>query len=129
MITVLVAFTAQAITYHFMLPHDDASTWQPSSQAQLFDNQIESLNAQQGSSQQKLAVNDSASVKKGECCEVDCCENECICPANSCASTVYLKLNLPLIELVVLSESLLPLAIKQTHFIASLLHRPPIFIS
>lgn len=110
--TILIAFVGQAIAYHFMDVYDAHSNLQSTAQ---------------------LQINDYYGVKSSEndddCCEIECCESECICPANACISPVFLDTKLSLSELVILSESMLSLQSKDTHFIASSLYRPPIFTS
>lgn len=113
-ITILVAFVGQAMAYHFMTVNDTDSDLHSTAQLQVFDNDT---------------YDGQSSDNNDDCCEIECCESECICPANACISPVYLDTNLSLSELVILSESMLSLQSKDTHFIASSLYRPPIFTS
>jgi hypothetical protein len=113
-ITILVAFVGQAMAYKFMAVNDTDSNLQSTAQLQIFDNNT---------------FGEKSSENDDDCCEIECCESECICPANACTSNVYLDTNLSLSELVILSESMLSLQSKDTHFIASSLYRPPIFTS
>lgn len=113
-ITILVAFVGQAMAYHFMAVNDTHSNLQSTAQLKVFDNDT---------------YDGQSSENNDDCCEIECCESECICPANACISPVYLDTNLSLSELVILSESMLSLQSKDTHFIASSLYRPPIFTS
>lgn len=114
MITMLIAFVGQTMAYHFMASYDSS-----------FEQHIEIP--------QKTIINDNSSANPSEsiddCCEVECCESDCICPANACASIAYLDSRLLLSDIMVLSEPLLSLATKDTYFIASPFYRPPIFTS
>ena len=121
-ITILVAFVGQAMAYHFMAVNDTHSNLQSTAQLQVFDNDTYDGQSSENNDGQSSENND-------DCCEIECCESECICPANACISPVYLDTNLSLSELVILSESMLSLQSKDTHFIASSLYRPPIFTS
>ncbi|MBU2971925.1 hypothetical protein KO527_21530 [Pseudoalteromonas sp. C2R02] len=102
------------MAYHFMAVNDTHSNLQSTAQMKVFDNDT---------------YDGQSSENNDDCCEIECCESECICPANACISPVYLDTNLSLSELVILSESMLSLQSKDTHFIASSLYRPPIFTS
>lgn len=119
MITLLIALVGQAMSFHVMASHDDISGVQYTAPLHMPDYQSDDFKA----SEHKNAL---AEV---DCCEIECCESECICPLNACASIVYLDSHLLLSKLMTLSESLLPFTIKETHFIAMSLYRPPIFIS
>ncbi|PAJ72141.1 hypothetical protein CJF42_22815 [Pseudoalteromonas sp. NBT06-2] len=114
MITILVAFLGQTMSYHFMASYDGTSEFHTKIQQQTF-----------------VYDNDSSNTSESidDCCEVECCEIECICPANACASIAYLDNNIPISELLILSEPQLSLTTKGTHFIAKSLYRPPIFAS
>jgi len=114
MIILLVAFIGQTMAYHFMESYDGFSEQRTKIQHQTF-----------------VDVNDSSNASEDTdlCCEVECCESECICPANTCASSAYLDNSLPLSGVVFLSEPQFSLATKTTHFIATSLYRPPIFSS
>jgi hypothetical protein len=111
MITILVAFLGQAMSYHVMAPHDDVSSVQSAALQHTFEYHDD------GS---------KASDDDDDCCEVECCESECICPENACASFVFIDTNIPLSESVILSEPMLSFETKSTHFIATSLYRPPI---
>ncbi len=111
----LLAFIGQTMAIHFMAPNDGASE--------------QHTNIQQPPLLNDANGNNTHASETDDCCDVDCCENECICPANACASIAYLDNYLSLSELVVLSEPILSLTTKGTHFIARSLFRPPISTS
>lgn len=111
MITLLIAFLGKAMAYHSIASYDGTSELHVKIQQQTFINDN---------------GNSIASEKVDDCCEVECCENECICPVNTCASFVYLDNNLLSSDGVFLSESALSSEITGTHFIAASLYRPPI---
>ena len=108
-IAILVAFIGQTMAYHFMVSYDLTLEQHSQTQQQIFD--IDSVDT---------------SENIDDCCDVECCENECICPVNACASIAYLTNYLNLSEIALLSEPMLLLAIKDTRFIATYLYRPPI---
>lgn len=57
----------------------------------------------------------------------DCCDVECICPANACSSTTVLNSSVDSTDIQILSESVVALQSKQPHSISTSLYRPPIF--
>ena len=57
----------------------------------------------------------------------DCCDVECICPANACSSTTVLNSSVDSTDIQILSESVAALQSKQPHSISTSLYRPPIF--
>lgn len=141
----MVAFVGQAVVgqtiagqtaaYSFMVSHNDISNLQALSQApsQVFSTALSQDIKQQTSVSAHLNSTVKANVKASEtadnCCDVECCEGECICPANTCASALYVNMAFLQSIFTMLSESTLGLTQKQPHFIASSLYRPPIFIS
>ena len=57
----------------------------------------------------------------------DCCDVECICPANACSSTTVLNSSVDSTDIQILSESVAALQSKKPHSISTSLYRPPIF--
>ena len=57
----------------------------------------------------------------------DCCDVECICPANACSSTTVLNSSVDSTDIHILSESVAAMQSKQPHSISTSLYRPPIF--
>ncbi|MBV2128895.1 hypothetical protein [Arsukibacterium indicum] len=57
----------------------------------------------------------------------DCCDVECICPANACSSTTVLNSSVDSTDIQILRESVAALQSKQPHSISTSLYRPPIF--
>lgn len=57
----------------------------------------------------------------------DCCDVECVCPANACSSSTVLNSSIDSTGMHILSESVAALESKQPHSISSSLYRPPIF--
>ena len=57
----------------------------------------------------------------------DCCDVECICPANACSSTTVLNSSVDSTDIQILSESVAAMQSKQPHSISTSLYRPPIF--
>ena len=57
----------------------------------------------------------------------DCCDVECVCPANACSSTTVLNSSFDATDIQILSESVAALQSKQPHSISTSLYRPPIF--
>lgn len=64
-----------------------------------------------------------------DCCQVQCCEGDCICPGNMCAFTVYLDNYLDILALPTLNEPSFSLIAQRPNFIVSSLYRPPISTS
>lgn len=71
----------------------------------------------------------NTSADNDDCCEIECCSGECICPANTCSSHAYLTTDFPLSALVVLSEFQTSLTTQDTYFLATSLYRPPILFT
>ena len=57
----------------------------------------------------------------------DCCDVECICPANACSSTTVLNSSVDSTDIQIFSEFVAALQSKQPHSISTSLYRPPIF--
>ena len=57
----------------------------------------------------------------------DCCDVECICPANACSSTTVLNSSIDSTDIQIFSESVAALQSKKPHSISTSLYRPPIF--
>ncbi len=57
----------------------------------------------------------------------DCCDVECICPANACSSTTVLNSSVDSTDIQILSESVAALQSNQPLSISTSLYRPPIF--
>jgi hypothetical protein len=57
----------------------------------------------------------------------DCCDVECICPANACSSTTVLNSSIDSTDIQIFSEFVAALQSKQPHSISTSLYRPPIF--
>ena len=114
MIIVLISFAGQSMAYHVATTHDELSNIPTQVQQKILVKSSESAN--------NSADND-------DCCEIDCCPGECICPANTCSSHAYFIATMSLSELVILSELQMSLATQDTYFLATSLYRPPIFFS
>ncbi len=112
--TLLIAFIGQTMAFHFMASYGDFSDLQDKPQQQIVVSHSDDVNT---------------TKDVDDCCDIECCENICICPANACASIVYLDSVLLLSAVVLLNESLLPMVIKDTYFIATSFYRPPISVS
>ncbi|MEP1445750.1 MAG: hypothetical protein ABJK37_06520 [Paraglaciecola sp.] len=127
MITLLVAFVGQSMAYHFV-PPDEGST-----SSQTVDGEASQQtkgNKLNDSLQNSLdGANTLASEDVDDCCDIDCCEGECFCPANACASMVYVDNTLTFSKLILNSELALPFVQAFPQYIASSLYRPPIFTS
>ncbi|MDU0352695.1 hypothetical protein RS130_01095 [Paraglaciecola aquimarina] len=57
----------------------------------------------------------------------DCCDVDCVCPANACSSTIVLNSSVDLTDIQLLSEPVAELQSKQPYSISTSLYRPPIF--
>lgn len=120
MMTILVAFVGQAMASHF-LTFDDANVNQQ-------------VNIQQQSAVEFDKNNDAKATADtsndvDDCCDTDCCEGECFCPANACVSMVYLNNSLDQSSLILINEFALATTQKNPQNIVSSLYRPPIFTS
>lgn len=118
--TILVAFVGQAMASHF-LTFDDASV------VQQVDIQQQSAVEFDKNHDANAPADTSNDVD--DCCDTDCCEGECICPANACISMVYLDNSIAQSSLILISEFALATTQKNPQNIVSSLYRPPIFTS
>ncbi|GLX84052.1 hypothetical protein tloyanaT_03040 [Thalassotalea loyana] len=57
----------------------------------------------------------------------DCCDVECICPANACSSSTALNSSIDSTDIQILSESVAELQSNRPYSISTSLYRPPIF--
>jgi hypothetical protein len=64
-----------------------------------------------------------------DCCGIECCGIDCICIANACSSFLYVNMEVVTNNIAALSEIVYTQQAEQPKSIASLLYRPPIFIS
>jgi len=64
-----------------------------------------------------------------DCCGIECCEIDCSCIANACSSFLHFNTEVVSIKTAILSETLYMQQTEQPKSIATLLFRPPIFIS
>ncbi|MDG1750974.1 MAG: hypothetical protein P8I03_04845 [Thalassotalea sp.] len=64
-----------------------------------------------------------------DCCGIECCDLGCVCVANACSSFVYFHTEVHSIKTAILSDVVYIQQSEQPKPIATLLYRPPIFIS
>ena len=64
-----------------------------------------------------------------DCCGIECCDLDCTCIANACSSIVYFNTEFNSTRPVTLSNLVVIQQSEQPKSIATLLYRPPIFIS
>jgi hypothetical protein len=64
-----------------------------------------------------------------DCCGIECCDFDCTCVANACSSIVYFNTEFNSTRTVTLSNVVAMQQSDQPKPIATLLYRPPIFIS
>lgn len=64
-----------------------------------------------------------------DCCDVECCNTDCICIANACSFVVYLNMQLSETYPLLFGESVFFQPIKLTNSILSIVYRPPIITS
>ncbi|OHU95330.1 hypothetical protein [Pseudoalteromonas byunsanensis] len=94
----------------------------------ILDN--DSLVSNTSEHQQALATSGDeqiASQSSDDCCEIECCEDDCICPANTCITFLYIENPVMHSNLVNLTEPVLPANSTATRAFATSLYRPPIF--
>ena len=60
------------------------------------------------------------------CCDVECCEQECFCPANACASLLAISENASLQRYLRPQNKRDKLIVKQPNKPSTALYRPPI---
>ncbi|WP_133471684.1 hypothetical protein [Paraglaciecola marina] len=111
--SLLIAFVGQAMG-SYVVTFDDARTNQQ-------------VNTQQLDADE--AGDNHGITEKDDCCDVDCCEDQCFCPANACVAMIYLDNTVTQSCLKLISEFALPYTQKSPHYIATSLYRPPIFTS
>ena len=117
-IIMLVAFIGQAMANHMVIFSDDVASFQ-FTQIQTVKNSATAKIATE-------AITSSSIEHEEDCCDVDCCEGDCACPANSCASSVYLENQLYLSMLFNTAEPVLSVQIQETYNLVNSLYRPPI---
>lgn len=108
----LVAFVGQAFAYSAM-PCEMSSG---SHESHMNMNMNMNMNMDHGD------MNKSSNGQSEDCCDV-----ECICPANACSSTTVLNSSVDSTDIQILRESVAALQSKQPHSISTSLYRPPIF--
>ena len=112
MTLMLVAFVGQAFAYSAM-PFEMSSG---SHESHMNMNMNMNMNMDHGD------MNKSSNGQSEDCCDV-----ECICPANACSSTTVLNSSIDSTDIQIFSESVAALQSKQPHSISTSLYRPPIF--
>ena len=112
MTLMLVAFVGQAFAYSAM-PCEMSSG---SHESHMNMNMNMNMNMDHGD------MNKSSNGQSEDCCDV-----ECICPANACSSTTVLNSSVDSTDIQILSESVAAMQSKQPHSISTSLYRPPIF--
>ncbi|KGK01917.1 MULTISPECIES: hypothetical protein [unclassified Pseudoalteromonas] len=112
MTLMLVAFVGQAFAYSAM-PCEMSSG---SHESHMNMNMNMNMNMDHGD------MNKSSNGQSEDCCDV-----ECICPANACSSTTVLNSSIDSTDIQIFSESVAALQSKQPHSISTSLYRPPIF--
>tara|TARA_B100000767_G_C19741877_1_gene526589 strand:- start:1485 stop:1856 length:372 start_codon:yes stop_codon:yes gene_type:complete len=112
MTLMLVAFVGQAFAYSDM-PCEMSSG---SHESHMNMNMNMNMNMDHGD------MNKSSNGQSEDCCDV-----ECICPANACSSTTVLNSSIDSTDIQIFSESVAALQSKQPHSISTSLYRPPIF--
>ncbi|MBQ4831891.1 hypothetical protein J8L70_01415 [Pseudoalteromonas sp. MMG010] len=71
-------------------------------------------------------LNSNENSNSDDCCDVPCCENECICAANSCLLTLYLHPALLNSTILIQAESTLEHRVSFPRTRVASLFRPPI---
>ncbi|MDQ9093489.1 hypothetical protein RC083_18120 [Pseudoalteromonas haloplanktis] len=71
----------------------------------------------------------SEAQETDDCCDVECCEINCICPANTCMPALYLPTAICSAQVIVQNHPSLKLNAKHPISISAFVYRPPIFIS
>lgn len=64
-----------------------------------------------------------------DCCGIECCDVDCNCIANACSLVMYVEIEACVTRKCTLNEDVCLQQADQPKAIASLLYRPPIFIS
>ncbi|MDK2595605.1 hypothetical protein [Pseudoalteromonas obscura] len=113
-IAMLIAFVGQAMAYNFTMSFEQAST---------------SLDLAQASQTLADHSGKTGASETDDCCEVECCENDCVCPGNACVSLMYLSTDMQSAQVVKHSELVINIDIGRPIPMTDSLFRPPIFAS
>jgi pyruvate/2-oxoglutarate/acetoin dehydrogenase E1 component len=113
-VAMLTAFVGQALAYTSMSCEMSADSHQSH-----MTMEHSSMKSHEGMEHGDMKA--SASSSK------DCCDVDCICPANACSSTTVLNSSIDSTDIQIFSESVAALQSKQPHSISTSLYRPPIF--
>lgn len=113
-IIMLLSFTGQAMASQFVVSNQQTTSTLQQLTPSLTHKTVDS---------QSNESNDEV------CCDIECCEGECICPANTCASFVFLDLFITSTEMRLLSEQVIKSHSHSPQSIIATPFRPPIFIS
>lgn len=113
-VAMLTAFVGQALAYTSMFCEMSADSHQSH-----MTMEHSSMKSHEGMEHGDMKA--SASSSK------DCCDVDCICPANACSSTTVLNSSIDSTDIQIFSESVAALQSKQPHSISTSLYRPPIF--
>ena len=113
-VAMLTAFVGQALAYTSMSCEMSADSHQ-------------SHMAMEHSSMKSHEGMEHGDMKASASSSKDCCDVDCICPANACSSTTVLNSSIDSTDIQIFSESVAALQSKQPHSISTSLYRPPIF--
>lgn len=110
----LVAFVGQAIAFNTAMPCETSVDAHSSNVSELVKH---------------YDSNSSSSDSEEDCCGIACCDLDCTCIANACASSVYFNIEVNSLKTITLSDIIYIQLPEQPRSIATLLFRPPIYIS
>lgn len=113
-VAMLIAFIGQAWAYTSMSCEMSADSHQSH---MTMDHS--SIKSHESMDHGDMKVNTSSSE--------DCCDVDCVCPANACTSTLALNSNVDSKDIQLSSESVVIIQSIQLNSISSSLYRPPIF--
>ncbi|OUS73138.1 hypothetical protein B5G52_05370 [Pseudoalteromonas sp. A601] len=64
-----------------------------------------------------------------DCCEIECCDSTCFCPANTCVSAFYLPSEITTTQIDMQNHHAIKQNIAKIISVATYIYRPPIAIS
>lgn len=106
----LVTFIGQAMATNTLLPCDSSANPQWLNQSQHYSSEALALKGE------------------NQCCDIECCNADCICLSNGCVSFSYLTIDLHTIKPLALYGTLYRYETEQPNSITTTTYRPPILI-
>ena len=101
-------------------------------QAMASSAQLMPANAEKAPHSHSANTNEQAehsSESSDECCDTQCCESDCFCPANTCASVAWLSISANTKAIAASGAAVFHHTKRSLSSLYDTLYRPPIFTS